>query len=295
MTDKKQKLAHARLLERVRLARKHVNGFDAKNGYDLRKVKTWSPQKIKKVTRIAATLRELTRSPHDIKTAATPRSRRNLIQFTQQRIRGAKHFIVHKPSESSKVRLVHGRVEIEGRYAGGVVSRSRFFLLPRRPRVPDDILAMAREMRPEMPRGFYVVLTAAHGDTGAPFERDKLIDHLRDYLVAYEVDAEGASTGFADTIIGFRFMSTSLGGAKAQHQRTDQRRERQKELNRKRQKEWQASLTRKKAMRPKRKKVTRKPKRKVSPKNKGVSKPAARRKGLRARVKGGRKTPARKK
>lgn len=226
-------LAQTRLKERVQLIRKHVRGFESSDGFDLRQSKTWSVKKILKITRLSSKLKELLLVPHDIKKATTKKARKNLIQFTQQRIRGAKHFIVHKPADNFRVKLSNGNVEIEGRFAGRVITRSQFFLFPRRPRYPNELVRMARKLLKEMPTGFYTVLTAAHGDTGEPFEREQLINRLQEYLAAYEVDAAGEPTGFSEALIGFRYMATTLRGASVQRQTIDRRRERQKQYNEK--------------------------------------------------------------
>lgn len=235
------------------LVRKHVNGFTADDGYDLRG--KLDARRVQKVLTMAGKLRELLASPHDlvrvptrtrIKTETRKKGRKtikvrkkvrvpdvkakkSLTQFTQQRIRNAKHFIVHKPADNFKVGLDRGNVFIQGNFGRRVVTRSSFYLFPRRPRYPNELVAMSRRMLKSMPDGFYVMLTAAHGDTGEPFDKGQLINRLNDYLMAYEVDEHGLPTGFSEALIGFRFMSTTLDGAITQRSQISARRERIRE------------------------------------------------------------------
>lgn len=225
--------AQVRLRESVALLRKHLTGFSGADGYDLRNMDRWPVKKIRAIHARAAKLHELLLTPHDLVKATTKKGRKNLRQFTGQNIRGAKHFVVHKPADNFRVRLRDGNVEIEGKFKGRVITRSQFFLFPRRPRYPKELVAMTRRMLKEMPPGFYTVITAAHGDTGEPFDRDQIINRLNEYLAAYEVDAAGKPTGFSEALIGYRFMSTTLRGAVVQRQKVDARRERQREYNKK--------------------------------------------------------------
>ena len=225
--------AQVRLRDSVALLRKHLTGYAGADGYDLRDIARWPMKKIRAVNARAAKLHELLLTPHDLVKATTKKGRKNLRQFTGQHIRGAKHFIVHKPADNFRVRLRDGNVEIEGKFKGRVITRSQFFLFPRRPRYPKELVAMTRRLLKEMPPGFYTLITAAHGDTGEPFDRDQVINRLSEYLAAYETDAAGRPTGFSEALVGFRFMSTTLRGASVQRQKVDARRQRQREYNKK--------------------------------------------------------------
>lgn len=220
-----------RLREAITLLRKHVTGYASKDGFDLSKLETWDYNKRYRVIRRAEKIHELLLTPHDTIKARTKKEKENLFKFTGQRIRGAKHFIVHKPADNFKVGLRDGYVTIDGKFGGRVITRNQFFLFPRRPRYPKELVAMSRRMLKEMPDGFYSILTSAHGDTGEPVERDKLIEQLNVYLAAYEVNSEGASTGFSEVLLGFRFMETTLDGAVVQRRQIDARRQRQREYN----------------------------------------------------------------
>lgn len=226
-----------KLREAIELLRKHVHGYTSADGYSLSALDQLHSKKRRALLKRAAKLKELTAVPHDIIKAHTRKERKNLNLFTKQRIRRAKHYIVHKPADNFTVRLHQGNIEIEGRFAGRVITRSEFYLFPRRPKYPKELVAMARALLKGMRPGFYIVLTAAHGDTGEPFERDQLINRLNEYLAAYEVDVHGNPTGFSEALVGFRWMSTTLKGAIVQRRHIDARRERQKEFNKKKHQE----------------------------------------------------------
>lgn len=244
----KQREQHARLKEAIQLLRRHIHGYEAKDGYSLPAIGA-DRKKRKRVIRRAAKLKELTATPFDTVKATTKKARRNLQQFTRQKIRGAKHFIVHKPADNFKIRIDHGHVSVQGKFKGRVVTRSDFYLFPRKPRYPKELVSMANRLRKEMRPGFYTLLTAAHGDTGEPFDRDAALQRLEEYLAAYTVDQQGRPTGFAEALIGFRFMSTTLKGASSQRQSIDARRQAVKKANAQKRKQWRT-----KPKKPRRKK-----------------------------------------
>lgn len=236
----------AQLYEAVKLLRKHIHGYEARDGYGLRDLNTLDQKTRHRIVQRAAKLRELTNVPHDLVKAPTKKARKNLHQFTGQTIRRAKHYIVHKPADNFSVHLRNGNVEVEGKFGNRVITRTEYFLFPRRPRYPKELVSMARALRKDMRPGFYVLLTAAHGDTGEPFERDQIINRLNEYLAAYEVDSAGEPTGFSEALIGFRFMATTLDGAVTQRRQIDKRRERQKNYSKKQRKKLIKKFAKKK-------------------------------------------------
>jgi hypothetical protein len=232
-TNWRTKENRARVKGSLRLLRSHLRGYEPRDGFSLKDSgidQLSSAQKRSLITR-AQNLEKLLASPHTLLRATNSKQRRSLYQFTRQKLRRAKHFIVHLPSEKHHARLVKGRLSIRGTYTGGVATETRYFLLPRRPRTHDDALEMLQLMLPEMPEGFYSILTGLLGDTGEPTDKGQLLTRTRDYLLAYE------SKGFE--LVGFRFMSTTLRGMEIQRERfVDQRRQRQKEINRRKHEGW---------------------------------------------------------
>lgn len=228
----RQKQQHAELKAAVKLLRQHVKGYEAAKGYKLDKLDKLEYHKRQRAIKRAAKLKEVLAQPHDIKVAKTRKARRALLQFTRQNIRNAKHFIVHKPTPKHSVSLEDGRITVKGSFRGGVRTETKYFLFAKKPRNLRDLERFTKRLLDEMPNGFYVLQTSAHGDTGEPFERGKALARLREYFFAYQTDDRGIPTGFVDALIGFRFMSTTLKGASAQRQQTSQRRLNQREYNR---------------------------------------------------------------
>lgn len=236
-----------RLKHALDLVRRHVKGYSAADGWSLRDLGRISGGRRKTLIKKAGVLRELLRQPHDVVKAPTRKARHNLVQFTRQKIRSAKHFIVHKPADNFKVRIRQGRVTVRGRFKRGrVLSESTFYLFPRAARGPEDAERLLRDMLPDMPPGYYVMLTGAHGDTGEPTDRESLRSHLMSYINAYQsatvnvYDAQGkllvrkvADQGFAQAIVGYRFMATTLDGVEVQMAARDVRRQRSAEWNEK--------------------------------------------------------------
>lgn len=174
---------------------------------------------------------QLLSSPYTIIAPVTTKARRSLYKFTHQRIPRAKHFIVHVPSKNHRARIVKGNLSIRGTFTGGVSTETRYFLFPRAPRSMDHIVEMTELMLPEMPEGFYSILTGLLGDTGEPAQKGTLVTRIRDYWYGY------GEKGMQ--FVGYRFMSSRLEGAEVQRGRfVDQRRERQREINRQRQEGW---------------------------------------------------------
>jgi hypothetical protein len=97
---------------------------------------------------------------------------------------------------------------------------------------------MLKKMLSEMPEGFYSILTGLLGDTGEPVEKGVLLAMVQEYMKTYGIKATGEPTGFVESIVGFRFMSSRLRGAEIQRGAIDARRQRVKEENRKKQRAW---------------------------------------------------------
>jgi hypothetical protein len=122
---------------------------------------------------------------------------------------------------------------------------SIYFMFPHAPQGEDDAVEMLEEMLPEMPDGFYIMQTGAHGDTGEPVHKDRLIEQLRNYILAYEPSQAGVTwvedesgeekkvmhDGFTRAVMGYRFASTTLDGAVTERRGIDARRAAQKEYN----------------------------------------------------------------
>lgn len=247
-----------RLKSALQLVRQHVKGYSAADGWAVRELGTISRGRHATLLKKAATLKELLNQPHDLIRAPTKKARRNLFQFTRQKIRNAKHYIVHKPADNFDVRLRRGRVVIRGRFEGKVrgkrrskvITESAFYLFPQSVKHPDDAERMLRDLLPDMPEGYYVMLTGAHGDTGEPVDKGQLLNRLQSYIQSYQfaftniydrdnklVGRKETDSQFAQAIAGFRLLSTTVDGMELQMQARDIRRQRTAELNERRRKE----------------------------------------------------------
>lgn len=241
------------------IVRKHVKGYDTADGWTVANLSLLSTRRLATLKKKAREIRAVLNAPHDLVKVPVNRegkpnrkARRELYKFTHQKIRGAKHFIVHKPADNFSVRLDRGRIRISGTFAGKVsgkqrrqvVTETQFFLFDHTPDDEQNALRMLRDMLPEMPEGFYVVLTGQHGDTGEPVEKGQLLKRLQTYIHAYQTDSvaiydrEGkfvgrreTDTGFLQAITGFRHLSTSVEGLELQMQVRDARRRRQEDFN----------------------------------------------------------------
>lgn len=240
-------LERGELKANLDLIRRHIRGYTASEGWGVKDLVFKTVAQIRSLNKKAAKLRELLSQPHEVISAPTQKARRSLVQFTRQKLRKAKHFIVHKPADNFKVSIKHGRIVIRGKYRNKVVVETSYYLFPRAVRHPDDAERMLRDMLADgMPAGFYVMLTGAHGDTGEPVERDQLLSRLRMYINAYQeasvtrYDVQGREVGqqridqqFAQSVIGFRHMSTTLAGAEIQMRAEDIRGQRAREYAKK--------------------------------------------------------------
>lgn len=233
------------------LIRKHVKGYSAKDGYAVNDVVRQPLSRQRTLLNKATQIRELLASPHDLVKVKNDRDRKAIRPFARKQLRGAKHYIVHKPDDKSTVSLRRGRVRIT-RKLGRVEIDSVYFMFPHAPTSEDDAVEMIEDMLPDMPKGYYIMQTGAHGDTGEPVPRDRILKQLREYMNAYqfanvkvtliEEDEEGnerervvgtkvMSQGFTESIRGYRFVSTTLDGAVVEQRQKDVRREAAKEFN----------------------------------------------------------------
>jgi len=252
---KLDKDARTRLKHALDLVRRHIKGYSTQDGWNMRALGGISKSRRGTLLKKAATLKTLLRQPHALVKAPTRKARKNLYQFTRQKLRKAKHFIVHKPADNFDVHLRDGRVVIRGTFEGKVrgkrrskvITETAFYLFPHTARDPDDAERMLRDMLDEMPEGFYVVLTGMHGDTGTPVEKGALLARLRDYINRYQEDSVAIydragnfverrtqDSGFLQAITGFRFLSTSVDGMELQMQARDIRRQRGEIFNQQR-------------------------------------------------------------
>ncbi len=243
----RKRIAEAEYLkESIRIARKYVSGFEAKDGYDLRKVARLNPARLAKLRRVAPRIRQATASPFIAYRPRSKGARRALQRHTGlDDIPGLKTFPVHVPKpERAKVR-VKGRkyksLEITETIKGRQ-HHDRFFYLSdylkgevvrvdkrgrksvrkyneRPPETFEDILRVARRMIAHMPRGYYVIETSSHGSIGIHMGRDDLLSSISSRYLGYDSLKPGGKDdrGLAGTIVGFRLVSSNLESANREY------------------------------------------------------------------------------
>lgn len=213
--------------------RKHFTGYDPKDGFSLtpKKISELPYSQRRGLRRKHEKLQALLHKPFiDLIVPADPIARQALRRFTGERLRNMKHFIVQKPSAESQVRVVDGNVQLRTQFPGEVAFTERYYMFPRVPRGPSDILKMFRRMYPKMPDGFYSLQTDTYGDTGQPVHHDFLEEELQRILEAYDNPKYGEHR-FMLRIAGFRWMSTKVHGAVVQQTKRDEAREGQRRHN----------------------------------------------------------------
>lgn len=216
--------------------RKHFTGYDPKDGLSLTPAKIAKlPYNTKRaIRRKHAKLQALLHKPFvDFVKPMDDISRKALRKFTGERMWGMKHFIVQKPSAESTVRVVDGNVQLRTQFPGEVAFTERFFMFPSIPRGHTHMLRMFDRLYKKMPPGMYVLQTDTYGDTGGIVQRELLRDELQRMLEAYDKPKYGEHR-MMFRIAGFRWMSTTVKGARDQMTRREDARAGQREYNRKR-------------------------------------------------------------
>jgi hypothetical protein len=215
--------------------RKYFTGYDAKDGLSLsvQKIAKLPYSKRRGIRIKASKLQTLLSKPFiDVVKPSDDISRKALRKFTGERMRGMKAFIVAKPSAESQVRVVEGNVQLRTKFPGEVAFTERFYMFPSIPRGHTHMLKMFDRMFLKMPPGMYVLQTDAYGDTGDIVQREVLRGELMRLLEAYD-KAKYAEHRFMYRIAGFRWISTTVKGARDQMIKRDDARAGQREWNRK--------------------------------------------------------------
>lgn len=180
-------------------------GYEAKDGYSLQEPFALHPSRLKKVIREAQNLREITNRPHVLVKPTKKDEAKQLAKVTGLRSKKVKTYPVHVDDpKRSKVKFVKGKVEIRTRLKSGHVIADRYFWFPDEPSSWDDIEEMTREMLPEMPPGYYVVVNTQHGDIGMGAHRNVLLRMMQRWAVEYD---DPSKVGFDRSILGYRYIA----------------------------------------------------------------------------------------
>lgn len=220
--------------EAIRTLRKHFTGYDKQHGYSLdpREIEQMPAHRRRALRKKHQLVATLLATPHVELKARTPAQAKVLRRETRQRFKGMKHFIVHVPDADRSTAQVTkaGRLSIRTKLPGRVEFDEQLFRWPRRPKSPDDMVAMLEKM--DLPKtGSFVLQTSRYGDIGEEsVGKRALIGRLRDYLHAYDKVKYGAHR-FLNQVIGFRWIRSKLAGEVIRQDRSKAR-EAQREANR---------------------------------------------------------------
>lgn len=113
------------------------------------------------------------------------------------------------------------RVEVALELPGGT-SREEFFYVENYnneepPETFKDIKRALKKMLPDMPKGYYVLVTSNHGNIGVPANRSNLLRMIDSDYMAYDRVPVGAGSkdnrGLAGVVVGFKLVSFTKEGA----------------------------------------------------------------------------------
>lgn len=196
--------ADARARDALKVVRQHFTGFEARDGFHAAKLTATQRRRIlKKFETVRLALEE----PHAIVKPANRKQTRALRLLSRQRMRGMKHFIVPVPPNST-VQMVGDTPQVVTKIGGRKV-RQRHFVLPRRPKSPDDVIKMLEKMHPDMPEGFYLVTVEGRGAIGEPLQYENLIRQMRDFIREYNATQDKSNRKYSDVVTGWLWISTT--------------------------------------------------------------------------------------
>lgn len=228
----------AYLHDSIQLLRRFAHGFEARDGYDLREVAKLSGAKLRKVKKLSALIRQEQAQPHVEKVVRTARQRKALESYTGQRdLEDRKRFIVFtEQPEKTRVSVVtpkktktrrprKPRVELAIEVPGGT-AREEFFLIEdylggEPPETFKDIKKALKKMLPDMPKGYYVLVTSNHGNIGVPHQRGTLMEMIEADYIHYDKVPSASSKkddrGLAGVVVGFKLVSFTKEGANREY------------------------------------------------------------------------------
>lgn len=215
------------LTDNVKQLRQYFSGFDTDAGYDLRDIKQWDARRIRTVEQYGEYLNHLRSQPHSRVKPRTTKERKGLVEFTGQRLKRQKAYVVHKPSEADEIAVgSEGEIEIVRELPTGGFLRSYYYLfrtiLGWQPVTWDEVIAATEEILPYLPEGNYFILSELHGEIDTPHPKRMLLKLLMRY------EQEYSEKDFADTIIGFKRVDDRVTPSE-EYRRIYERRQRYRE------------------------------------------------------------------
>lgn len=221
LTPDQRVLAAARIRQNVKLARKYLRGFEARDGYSTRDVRLLSAQKLRAIDRAAATLKASLAAPHaDLIVPRTAKRARQSIQLHAPQMRPSakmKRFIIPViDAEKSRARIRKGQLEVTREF-GGDLLHDRYFYLPRGLRSWKSVIKNTRQLIKSMPQGHYGILMSQHGLVRPSADRDVLLRELETWHAEYARVAGKEETPTA--IVGFVWLGDTFRPAEALKER----------------------------------------------------------------------------
>lgn len=215
----------ATLSKNLKNLRQFFSGFDSRDGYDLRDVKSWPASRVRTVDKYAEYLNHLQSQTFSRIVPRSKKERAGLIDYTGQRLRRQKAFVVHKPSEKDEVAIgSQGEVVVVRELpTGGFLFTADYIfsvVLGWQPITWDEVVQATKEILPHLPDGNYFILSELHQEIDVPQPKRMLLRIMMRYLQEY------AEKAFASTIIGFRRIADNIVANKEYERIYFQRRER---------------------------------------------------------------------
>lgn len=229
----------------VKLLRRFRSGFDADDGFNLREVNRIKSSRVNSALKAMRELRSLLQYPH--KVIRVPKSRLGrravLVHTTHKIAKGQKLVPVHvQVPDKTTVRIKGGSVRVERQVKDGSVIE-QFFYLPRVMYSFDEIADWFEAVELMMPDGFYTLHVAKQGQVMEPISKSLWGERLRSYWGTYDArDEERASLPFASTVVGFRYVASTLRGALVESKRFRTEAEIFRDLAKQRRKEERAKV-----------------------------------------------------
>jgi len=217
-----------RLKKYAKLVRKYADGFDAKHGYALDKVKFWPMDRVRRIEEYGARLEK-----EETQTRVTVRPRSTgaieaLRKHTGQRgfpQRKAFNIITPRP-DAVRVRVVKSTRKVKGRKQveytveetdktkRGTVFK-RYFYLPEGLQSFEEIEAATRKLLPRMPNGYYVLISSVYGGIAETMPKYDILRLLPERFYGY--DAKPGDSGLASTILGYQLVGYTPDDAKREY------------------------------------------------------------------------------
>lgn len=225
-----------KLTEQVRELRHVFKGFDPADGYDLHNLKSWPAARAQHVEKYGEYLRHLTSQPHEILRPRNKKQKKSLETFTGQHLPKQKAYVVHKSTDEETVHIDRqGMISIERELPEekGIIKSDFYLFLPLlgyQPTTWDDVYAATLELMPYLPDGKYLIYSELHGEIDAPHEKRMLPRLLMRYMQEYH------EKNFAQTILGFKRLSSQIEPNEEYRKRYERRQKRAEQKK----KNWQA-------------------------------------------------------